>query len=372
MTGPSVLYVAEPTVAGVAQCIADWSAGLVARGWRVSLACPSTGWLADTCRAQGVTVYSWEADNAPQRGVARELRRLHDIVGITDPDVLHLNGAKAGFIGRLDIRGQRPTAYSPHSWSFDAAAGIKAEGALRWERLATRWTDAIIAVSEAEADAGRRDGIRGPYVIARNGIDLEALQPAPDRAALRASLGIQPDETAVVCVGRLHRQKGQDLLLAAWPSVAADDRRLYLVGSGPAYADLLAGNRRDDVRFVGEADRTTALAWMQAADVVVVPSRWEGMALVPLESLAMGTPVVASDVTGVREAVGHGDCGVVVPPDSAGILGQALNTWLAAAGPVDDAAARASRREWIAASFNIDTTVGIVDETLRHIIAARS
>jgi glycosyltransferase involved in cell wall biosynthesis len=96
------------------------------------------------------------------------------------------------------------------------------------------------------------------------------------------------------------------------------------------------------------------------------------MALVPLESLAMGTPVVASDVTGVREAVCVAGCGVVVPPGSPGVLAQALNTWLAQADEGADVEARLARRTWIAESFAIDTTVDILDATLRGLIAERS
>lgn len=367
----SVLMVAEPTIAGVAQCVADWAAGLTSTGWRVTLACPSRGWLAGACRAMGVTVLPWEATGQAHRGLPGEARQFHAAVAESQPDVVFLNGAKAGFVGRWYLRGRIPTAFSPHSWAFEAASGRKAALGLRWEQFATRWTDVIIAVSEAEADAGRGLGINAAYRIARNGIDLSQVIPRADRGALRARMGIPDDEVAVVCVGRMHRQKGQDVLVAAWPDVAEPDRRLYFIGDGPLLAETAASTSRPDVVFVGEADRAQSMAWLQAADVVVVPSRWEGMALVPLESLALGTPVIASDVTGIREAVASPDFGVLVPPESTAGLARALNDWIANysnQSSTEKARSRARRRQWIESGFGIDVTLQVIDGSLTELV----
>lgn len=364
-TTPTVLLVAQPTVAGVAQCVFDWSLGLAELGWRVAVACPSDGWLLERCHEAGVRTYPWESVHTPHAAVPSELRRLRQIIERVAPDVVHLNGVKAGLVGRLALRGRLGTAFSPHSWAFEAVEGPRSTAALQWERFATHWTDVILAVSEAEAQLGRDRGIHARYVIARNGIDTAAITPSSDQGALRRRLGIRDGEQAVVCVGRLHRQKGQDVLLEGWPLAAAPGRRLYLVGDGPMAAEWEAANQRDDVVFAGPADRPAALEWMQAADVVVVPSRWEGMALVPLESLATGTPVIASDVTGVAEAVGPG-CGLVVPPDDPAALASALRQWLSGS-PDDLAAARMAAREWVTAEFDIATTVRIISDTLRQI-----
>lgn len=358
----TVLLVAQPTVAGVAQCVYDWAVGLGECGWRAVVACPTDGWLLDRCHDSGIRTYPWESVHTPHAAVPSELARLRQIIQRAAPDVVHLNGVKAGLVGRLALRGHIGTAFSPHSWAFEAAEGPRSSAALQWERFATRWTDVILSVSEAEAELGLARGIDATYVIARNGIDTDAITPPPNRAEVRRQLGIPDGVRAVVCVGRLHRQKGQDVLLAAWPRAAAPGRRLYLVGDGPMAAKWEAANQRDDVIFTGPADRPTAVAWMQAADVVVVPSRWEGMALVPLESLAAGTPVIASDVTGVSEAVGPG-CGAVVPPGDPVALAEAIGTWLARE-PAALADARTAAQDWVTSQFNIVTTVRTISETL--------
>lgn len=370
---PTVLYVSQPTITGVAQCVLDWSTGLAARDWEVALACPTDGWLGMACAREGIRTFAWEAVRQPYIGVRRETRRLRQIVDIVQPDVVHLQGSKAGLSGRLLLRGSIPTAFSPHSWSFEAADGPIGAAALRWERAATRWTDVVIAVSEAECADGLANGINVPYVVARNGIDTDAIVPAAERDALRAELGIEPGTTAVVCLGRMHRQKGQDVLLEAWPRAAAPGRVLYLVGDGPLYDEWSAEPperlQDSDIVLVGGVERADALRWLAAADLVVMPSRWEGMALVPLESLAVGTPVIASDVTGASEAVAPA-CGAVVPPGDPSALAAAINVWLDQS-PEELAAARLAARSRVVGRFELSRTVDTIDATLTELVRGR-
>jgi glycosyltransferase involved in cell wall biosynthesis len=133
----------------------------------------------------------------------------------------------------------------------------------------------------------------------------------------------------VVCVGRLCPQKGQDALLRAWALVAAQlpGARLVLVGDGPDRARLLR-EAPAGVTLAGPA--ADPLPWFQAADVVVQPSRWEGMALAPLEAMACGRPVVRTEVAGARESVPPADAdGCVVPVGDEPALAAALLRLLA-------------------------------------------
>jgi glycosyltransferase involved in cell wall biosynthesis len=194
--------------------------------------------------------------------------------------------------------------------------------ALRWERRAARRTDALICVSAAERTAGVRHRVVGPTWVVPNGVDTLALRPS-DRTVARVALGL-PDAPTVVCVGRLCPQKGQRDLLAAWPAVRRDvpDARLVFVGTGPdrgALAAVAAGLGEVDL-----VDETSDVArWFAAADVVAVPSRWEGMALVPLEAMACARSVVMTDVAGARESVPP-SAGAVVPVGEPGELAGAL------------------------------------------------
>jgi glycosyltransferase involved in cell wall biosynthesis len=130
-----------------------------------------------------------------------------------------------------------------------------------------------------------------------------------------------------VCVGRLSEQKGQDVLLRAWPAVRArvPTARLALVGDGP-WRERLRAVADDHVLFAGNS--ADPRDWYASSDVVVVPSRWEGMALVPLEAGASARSVVITDVPGARDAVPPG-AGEVVPIGDAAPLSTAVARRLA-------------------------------------------
>jgi glycosyltransferase involved in cell wall biosynthesis len=160
--------------------------------------------------------------------------------------------------------------------------------------------------------------------VVRNGVDLKRFRYAgePDRGAARGLLGLAPGAPLAVCVGRLTRQKGQDVLLAAWPAVRArcPDATLAVVGGG----DLLASLRRQapsGVVFTGPVD--DARPWYAAADLVVLPSRWEGLPLTLLEALAVGRAVVGSRIPGIAEVLPPG-AGAVVAAGDAVALAEAV------------------------------------------------
>ena len=314
-----VLHVSQPVEAGVPAVVCALVADQLVRGHDVSVACPPGAGLAERAAALGAAVHAWEAGRTPGRSVAGEVTRLREIVDTVDPDVVVLHSAKAGLAGRLAVRGTRPTVYAPHAWSFEAVRGAVATAATAWEVAAGRWADAVVCVSQDERDRGLAAGVSAPLVVVPNGVDLQALRPRRPRPA-RSRLGLA-DRPTVVCAGRLSEQKGQDLLLAAWPGVLdrVPDAQLVLVGDGPERAALEAVAPAG-VSFVGARDDVAD--FLTAADVVALPSRWEGAPLVPLEAMALGRPVVAFDVDGVRAALGS--AGVVLAPGDVDGLAAAL------------------------------------------------
>jgi glycosyltransferase involved in cell wall biosynthesis len=301
----------QPCGGGVDAYVAALASDQARRGWRVAIACHGGSRAA---AAAGVDVHHWSATRDPGAATAREITQLRTILRRTRPDLVHLHSSKAGLTGRLALRGRLPTVFQPHAWSWHAVDGIARRLAIAWERRAARWCDLILCVSEGERAAATAAGIVATFRVVHNGVDTRALVAAspPAARAARAELGLPADSPVVVCVGRLTRQKGQDLLLDAWPHVSDDvpDARLVLVGAGPD-EDELRQQAPDGVTFAGEQEQVTR--WLTAADVVAVPSRWDGMSLALLEALAAGRSVVATDVPGAAEAVGS-SAGAVVPP----------------------------------------------------------
>jgi glycosyltransferase involved in cell wall biosynthesis len=302
-----ILHITQPVDGGVARVVTDLMRAQLDDGLHVTVACPD-GRSAPALRALGSDVRHWHATRSPGRALVREVRDLRHVVADVRPDLVHAHSAKAGLAARLAVRGRIPTVFQPHAWSFEAVGGVTAALALKWERWGARWADRIVCVSEAERVTGERAGVRARWRVIANGVDPGHFRPAAlgtVRAGIPLLAGIGGDTPLVVCVGRLCRQKGQDILLAAWRTVVRQvpGARLVLVGDGPE-AEALRAIAPKGVLFAGAA--TDAACWYQAADVVVLPSRWEGMALAPLEAMACGRPVVITDVDGARESLPWG------------------------------------------------------------------
>lgn len=319
----SILHVSQPTDAGVALCVATLVADQAARGWRVSVACPSEGALADRVREAGAEHIGWMATRSPGPSVVKETVALKKILREADADLVHLHSSKAGLAGRLALRGRRPTVFHPNGWSFYAVTGPARRAAIAWERLSARWANVIVCVSEEERLGGERAGICANWRIIPNAIDLTAFPKASsaERAEARRRFDLD-DEPVVVCVGRVCRQKGQDVLLDAWHDVRrrVRDAQLLFVGDGPDRL-ALADRSGPGVRFVGQRDDVAE--WLGAADVVAMPSRWEGMSFTMLEAMGRGRSVVATDVAGAREGLG-GEAGAIVPVEDPGSLAEAI------------------------------------------------
>lgn len=324
-----VVHVSQPVTAGVAEVVRQLATAQADRGWSVTVVCPPTGWLPDRCRESGVDVCAWPATRGPGPRTAVEVVRLRRILRRLDPDAVHLHSSTAGLAGRLALRGRRTTVFQPHLWSFQASPRPLRRAAAVWERLAARWTHQLVCVSDDELAAGRAAGVGTAAEVVCNGVDTERLRPA-SRSAARRRLGLPVDAPIAVCVGRLAPLKGQDQLLSAWPAVLAEvpDARLVLVGDGPMGARWTAEYpiaEHGSVLWWGHSDEVAT--HYAAADVVVLPSRAEGMALVPIEAMACGRSVVAFDVGGVRQSVAG--AGAVVPVGDVPALAGAIVARLA-------------------------------------------
>jgi glycosyltransferase involved in cell wall biosynthesis len=166
-------------------------------------------------------------------------------------------------------------------------------------------------------------------VLLPNVIDAKAFAAqAGEPGATRRELNVPEDAPLVTMVGRLAPQKGVDVLLGAAAKVIGQSpaARFAVVGSGPHAAALqqqaTIHGLDGAVQFLGY--RRDVASILGASDVVVMPSRSEGLPLVLLEALALGRPVVASRVGGVPDLVRHGDTAWLIPPDDPAPLAEGI------------------------------------------------
>lgn len=181
--------------------------------------------------------------------------------------------------------------------------------------LAYRGMPFVVVSPSTRDDLVKRGLPRRDIRVIPNGLDHERYRP-----------GSAPGERdLVVFVGRLEHYKGVDLLLDAWLHVrsARPGARLVIVGSGTAGDEMRARARDagfgDTAAFGGFVSEDEKVAWMQRATVVVQPSRKEGWGLTVLEANACGTPVVATDVPGLRDSVRHGTSGLLAAANPASL-----------------------------------------------------
>jgi glycosyltransferase involved in cell wall biosynthesis len=192
---------------------------------------------------------------------------------------------------------------------------------------AWRRHDRIVCVSEAARRSFVVAGVAPETtVVIRNGIAPRRSRLA--RSAARERLGLADGTPMILTVARFTEQKNHRALLAAIPRVRAraPDVRFAWVGSGPLEAELRAaihgGGLDESVRVLGSRDDVPEL--LAAADLFVLPSRFEGLPLAPLEAMAAGLPVVATRACGTDEVVVDGETGLIVEPDEPAALARAI------------------------------------------------
>jgi glycosyltransferase involved in cell wall biosynthesis len=192
-----------------------------------------------------------------------------------------------------------------------------------------RWTlenaAGVIAVSAALKNAMVALGVSSEKIaVIPNGVDSERFHPM-DRAEARRRLGLPESGRVIVSVAALLRVKGHSFLVDAFAKLAPrhGGLRMYFVGEGKSRGELESQIRAlglaDRISLVGSKSNDQLAAWYSAADVMCLASSREGMPNVVLESLACGTPVVATRVGGTPEVIVSEALGVLVNQDAAEI-----------------------------------------------------
>jgi glycosyltransferase involved in cell wall biosynthesis len=231
------------------------------------------------------------------------------------PDLLHVhNPTMAALAGLVSVRGRRvPGLVSVHGVPDEVYAA--SARALRLAGLP------VVACGPSVDEALEAAGVRVRATVV-NGVGPPP--PAADRDALCAEWGLSAEQPLVLSVGRLVPQKNHALALRALADVPG--AALVLAGEGPLLDDLRRAADSDGLagRVVFAGVRPDARALIGAADVVVFASRWEGLPLAALETLAAGTPLVATDVRGLRELLTNEEDALLVPPDEPEAMAAAL------------------------------------------------
>lgn len=256
----------------------------------------------------------------------RTYLRLKQVLAEIKPDIVHTHSSKAGILGRWAADAVRVPGivHTIHGLSFTASSSRVVNHVYRMlERQAAPLTHKIVCVADAmrEQSLGAGVGLPDQYVTVYSGMETQPfLEPAIPPEVMRDRLGIEPDEVVIGTVARLFHMKGHDDLLEIAPRLvsAFPNVRFLWVGDGVLREHFQA--RMDHLRLrskfliTGMVPPEQVPSLMGAMDIVVHPSRREGLARALPQGHLAGKPVVTYDIDGAREAVEHGVSGFLVPP----------------------------------------------------------
>jgi glycosyltransferase involved in cell wall biosynthesis len=333
--------------------------GRLARfGHRVTLV--SSGWTGAPAREllDGIEVHRVGGRESyliqARRHYQRELTDRHFDVVIED-----LNKAPL----YTPVWVEQPVVLLAHHF-FGAAAFLSATppvAALTWllERtvgMAYREVETI-AVSESTAEELTQRGLPNERIaVVHNGVDERLLATVP--------LGIRDPEPTVLYLGRLERYKRVDLLVRAMARIrdAGDPGQLLIAGDGRHGSSLRRLVRRlglaGRVHFAGRVSEATKRSLMERAWIHAITSTKEGWGISVIEAAACGTPTIASDTPGLRDAVVHGESGILVRHGDVTALADAIRSLLTDRPRLDrlaaGARARAERFTWAASAAAIE------------------
>ena len=335
--------------------------GCAARGVRVEVFGPAQTDrdFAFGAAAPGIGFTPAEIADRPRLpGDLQAIGRLRRLFRAWRPDVVHAHGLRAGALTAVAVAFARTAPGSAQSrtplvvtvHNAPPAGGVTGAIYRVLERIVARNADSVLCVSADLEDRMRAAGARrvGHAVVPAALVSPTGGVSAETRsAALRAELGAEPGQAIVLAVGRLAAQKGFGLLLdaaARWRDIEPGPL-LVIAGDGPLAASLQAKAAALGlmVRFTGHRNDVPAL--LAAADVFVLPSLWEGQALILQEALRAAVPIVATRVGGTPGLVGE-TASILVPPGDAQRLAEAVRAVLgdpALAARLREAAAARAR-----------------------------
>ena len=378
---PVILHALEPRDGGVPEHVAQIVEGLGAHGFRALVAGRPDGAIRRRMERAGVRYepVDFVGNLAAPRHDGRALRRLASLAREPEVALVHAHAQKAGVLARLAaLNTGRPAVYTPHSLVY-ATQLVRARRGARArfvfgrevERALGRRSAALVAVSEHERETALADRLAPAERIRviHNGVD-----PELDAAPAAELVEFRGEGPLFGLVAGLRDQKGIPTLLEALELLAAQGElpRFAVVGNGPFYSEVerrIAAPGLAESVFLG-AFEGRAESYLQALDVFVLPSYWEGLSIALLEAMAMGLPVIATSVGGTPEAVEDGVTGELVPMKDPVALAERI----AALARDPDARARmgAAGRERARTLFSTASMVDSTAALYRSLLSCRA
>lgn len=325
-------------------------------------------------------------------GIRAFAKRIEAAVDAFRPDILHAHSPVIDALAALIVARRRklPLVYEIRAFWEDAAVGngTGTEGSVRYrttralETWAVRRAGGVAVICEGlQRDLVARGIDAGKIIVSPNGVDLDLFGTVPPRDdALAAELDLDGKDV-VGFIGSFYDYEGLDDLIAAMPALVAvrPNARLVLAGGGPMEAALRAQAAASPVaaaiRFVGRVPHTEVERYYGLVDILAYPRKRMRLTdlvtpLKPLEAMAQGRLVAASDVGGHRELIRDGETGTLFAPDDPGAIAAALAAMFADRSGWD--ARRAVARAFVERERNWSSNILRYEPVYQRLVQAAS
>ena len=319
-------------------------------------------------------------------------RTLDSVVEAFRPDVLHAHSPVLGALAALRVGRQHklPVMYEIRAFWEDAAVGngTGTEGSIKFratkavETWAVRRADAVAVICEGlRRDLVSRGIDADKIMVSPNGVDMAMFgDPPPRDEALAMQLGLSGGDV-IGYLGSFYDYEGIDDLISAMPALIAarPDAHLLLVGGGPMEAALRAqaatSSAAARIHFIGRVPHSEVERYYSLVDVLAYPRKKMRLTdlvtpLKPLEAMAQGKLVAASDVGGHRELIDDGVTGTLFAADDPVAIATALSRLLADRSGWDQR--RATAREFVERDRNWSSNISRYEPVYRKLVAGRS
>lgn len=311
-TSPILQFVADGAPGGgtthVLQLLANKQLG------RHTLLTQHDSYLAGRARELGVDVHT--GDFFASRLSRQAVHRVRDVIEKVAPELVHAHGGRANFF--LQRSGTKcPNVYTVHGFHHRKKSFAARFLGAHAEKFGIARTDHVVFVSQHDQQVAIAENLidaNQPNTVVHNGI---ALDTGPESSEFDSKSHHDDAEFVVGFIGRLVEQKNPHLFVKAMNLLP--DYKCIVVGGGDQEEDVRGLASRlglmDRMTFLGAVPREQVITTLKGLSCLVMTSRWEGLPILPLESMLLGTPVVSTPAGGMVEIIEHEKSGLLIDSD---------------------------------------------------------
>ncbi|WKV08817.1 glycosyltransferase family 4 protein [Thermoanaerobacterium sp. CMT5567-10] len=325
-----VMHIIRAAEGGMKKHLLSILLGLDKEKYQLAVGCSFDKNTSDYLRKNGVLVYHVDiCDGLNVSKDANAIIRIRNMIKDFKPEIVHFHGAKASLVGRLACLGcNSKVVMTVHNFpEYRRMNKIKKRLYLGMNKCLNKRTNAIITVSEALKKAIVDEENIDPEKVnvIYNCVDLSTYQDNPF-LDLRKEYNLESDTLLIGCISRLIPSKGvQDLIKALEILKGRVKVFAFVAGDGPYLnylQDMAKEAKLENIQFLGY--RNDIKDFLRNIDIFVLPSHSEGFGVSVAEAMALGVPVIATNVGGIPEIIKNNEDGIIVNPESPNDLANAI------------------------------------------------